>query len=351
MATTERRMTTRRRPGLRYVSDDEPGFRRQRRGRGFSYTDTRGRPLRSPAHLARIRALAIPPAWIDVWICADPLGHLQATGRDARGRKQYRYHDRWREHRDAVKFDRMLEFGRKLPAIRRRVGRDLGRRGLPREKVLAAVVSLLDLTLVRVGNGEYARENGSYGLTTLRDRHADVRGSRIRLRFKGKSGKQHEIHLRDERLARIVKRCQDLPGQNLFRYEDDEGAVSDVTSEDVNAYLREITGEDFTAKDFRTWAGTVLAACALAQAGECRSRRQAERKVAAAVKEVAEVLANTPAVCRSSYIHPGLVDAYLEGSLPDDLGSPRPLDAESLRDLRTMERHVLAFLAGERQAA
>ena len=249
--------------GLRYSTDSRPGWTRHRAGRGFSYRDTDGSTIRDAETIARIRALAIPPAWTDVWICPWPNGHLQATGRDARGRKQYRYHARWRARRDTDKFDRMLAFAKALPRIRKRCDADLARRGLPREKVLAAVVRLLELTLIRVGNDEYARLNRSFGLTTLRDRHVRVERSAIRFRFRGKSGKQHEVGLRDRRLARVVRTCQELPGQELFQYVDEDGLVRDVTSDDVNDYLRQVGGGAFTAKDFRTWAGTVLAYRAL----------------------------------------------------------------------------------------
>ena len=240
--------------GLRYVSDDRPGIRRKRRGKGFTYVDPCGSTVRDPKALARIRSLAVPPAWTEVWICAQPTGHLQATGRDARGRKQYRYHPEWRAVRDETKFGRMTLFGEALPALRARAAEDLGRRGLPREKVLAAVVKLLETTLIRVGNREYARQNGSFGLTTLCDGNVDIQGSRLRFEFRGKSGKEHMVEIHDRRLARVVKRCRDLPGQTLFQYLDDDGLRQSITSGDVNAYLREITGQDFTAKDFRTWA-------------------------------------------------------------------------------------------------
>jgi DNA topoisomerase-1 len=249
-----------------------------------------------------------------VWICADPNGHLQATGRDARGRKQYRYHPRWREVRDEVKYGRLLAFARALPKIRQRTAADLRRTGLPREKVLAAVVQLLEKTMIRVGNDEYARENGSIGLTTMRDRHARVNGSTLRFEFRGKSGVQHAVDLRDPRLARIVKACRDLPGYELFQYVDDDGAVQVVDSSDVNAYVREISGEDFTAKDFRTWAGTVLAATELARVGGFQSTAAAKRNIVKAVEAVAKRLGNTKAVCRKSYIHPAIFDAYLAGS-------------------------------------
>jgi DNA topoisomerase-1 len=300
--------------GLRYTSDDRPGISRRRAGRGFSYRDADGRVIRDRAVLERIRRLAIPPAWTEVWICPSPDGHLQATGRDARGRKQYRYHPAWRSHRDVGKFERMLAFAAALPRIRARCDEDLARRGLPREKVLAAVVRLLELTLIRVGNDEYARLNRSFGLTTLRDRHARIEGERVRFRFRGKAGRLHEVGLRDRRLARVIGRCQDLPGQELFQYIDDDGEVRDVASQDVNAYLAEIAGGPFTAKDFRTWAGTLLAYRALRayQAGEGNPARG---DVVRAIRDTADRLGNTPAVTRGSYVHPAVLEAYLDGSL------------------------------------
>jgi DNA topoisomerase I len=300
---------------LRYTPDDRPGITRRRAGRGFSYRTPDGTRITDAATLARIRALAVPPAWTDVWICTDPRGHLQATGRDARGRKQYRYHARWQRRRGESKFERMLVFASVLPQIRERVDTDLGRRGLPREKVLAAVVRLLELTHIRVGSDEYVKLNRSFGLTTLRNRHAKVDGTSVRFRFKGKSGREHEVDLRDRRLASIVRRCQELPGQDLFEYVDGEGEVRDVSSTDVNAYLREVAGKDITAKDFRTWAGTVLAYRALRAQDGTDDPNQARRDVVFAVKTTAERLGNTPAVARGSYIHPAVVEAYLEGSL------------------------------------
>lgn len=305
---------TARSAGLRYVTDHEPGLRRRRSGGGFQYLRSRGR-VRDPATLARIRSLAIPPAWTDVWICPTPDGHLQATGRDARGRKQYRYHPRWRAVRDDNKYARMVDFARALPRIRRSTRRDLARRGMPREKVLAAVVRLLEATLIRVGNDEYARDNHSYGLTTIRNGHAAVRGSKIHFDFRGKSGVEHEIGVDDPRLARIVRRCQDLPGQELFAYEGDDGQVHDVGSSDVNDYLREITGQDFTAKDFRTWAGTALAAQALKEFEDFDSQAAAKRNITRAIERVAGRLGNTQAVCRKCYVHPAVIDAYLDRSL------------------------------------
>jgi len=301
--------------GLRYVNDETmPGLRRVGSANRVRYVDPSGRTVSDRAELQRIRSLAIPPAWTDVWICPSPLGHLQATGRDARGRKQYRYHPRWREVRDEVKYGRLIAFAEALPGIRARTNNDLRKSGLPREKVLAAVVQLLEKTLIRVGNDEYARENGSFGLTTMRDQHAKIQGQTVRFEFRGKSGIQHAIDLRDRRLARIVKACRDLPGYELFQYVDDDGTRQVIDSGDVNAYLREITGQDFTAKDFRTWAGTVLAAKALAEVAHFASNAEAKRNVVRAIESVAKRLGNTKAVCRKCYIHPAILDAYMEGA-------------------------------------
>jgi DNA topoisomerase-1 len=309
-------MTDRATPaGLRHSTDAQPGIRRRRVGRGFSYLGPDGERISDRATLDRIRALAIPPAWTDVWICRLPNGHLQATGRDARGRKQHRYHPDFRAHREASKFDRLVAFARVLPALRARVDEDLARPGLPREKVLAAVVRLLELTLIRVGNEEYARLNRSFGLTTLRDRHARVAGSGVRFRFRGKSGRQHEVGLRDRRLAAIVRRCQELPGQELFQYVADDGTPTGVASEDVNDYLRAAAGADVSAKDFRTWAGTVLAYRALRSLPTPPTEHAARRNVVAAMRLAADRLGNTPAVARSSYVHPALVEAYLDGGV------------------------------------
>jgi DNA topoisomerase-1 len=305
--------------GLRYVSDEQPGFSRQRKGEEFEYLDQKGKPIRDEQRLLRIKRLAIPPAWSDVWICPSPNGHIQATGRDARRRKQYRYHERWREIRDENKYDRLVNFGKALPKIRRRLEKDLARSGLPREKVLATIVQLLERSFIRVGNEEYARENKSFGLTTMQDRHVDVKGSKLRFRFRGKSGREHEVDVTDRRLARIVLKLQDLPGQNLFQYLDDERNVRDITSQDVNEYLRKITGEDFTAKDFRTWAGTVLAAIALSAAGEFETKKQAKANIKNAIKAVAKILGNTPAICRQCYIHPIVLETYLKGNPIDGL--------------------------------
>jgi len=300
--------------GLRHASDRRPGITRRRAGRGFVYRDTEGRTIRDREVLARVRALAVPPAWTDVWICPAPNGYLQATGRDNRGRKQYRYHTRYRNRREAAKYERLIAFATALPKIRARIDDDLARPGLDREKVLAAIVRLLELTLIRVGNDEYARLNRSFGLTTLRDRHASVRGSSVRFRFRGKSGRLHEVGLRDRRLAAIVRRCRDLPGQELFQYVGEDGEPVDIASDDVNAYLRSIA-PDVTAKDFRTWAGTVLAYRALRALDAPGSDRQATRNVVAAIRETADLLGNTPAVCRRAYVHPVVVEAYLDGRL------------------------------------
>jgi DNA topoisomerase-1 len=325
---------------LRYAHDDRPGITRRRRGKGFSYRDADGRPVRDPATLARIAALAIPPAWQRVWICPYANGHVQAVGRDARGRKQYRYHPRWREARDETKYGRMMAFAAALPRIRAAVERHLELPGLPREKVLAAVVRLLETTLLRVGNDEYARANRSYGLTTLEDRHADVHGSRVRFRFRGKSGVRHDVTITDRRMARIVKRCQHLPGQELFQSVDEEGGIHDVGSADVNAYLREIAGDEFSAKDFRTWAGTVLAALALREFEAFDSEAQAKKNVAAAIRHVAARLGNTPAVCRKCYVHPEVIGAYLDGATSEAAGAAR----RRPHDLPPEEAAVLALL-------
>ncbi len=341
---------TARAAGLRYVTDRAPGIRRQRRGKGFTYVAADGRILRDPAARRRIERLAIPPAWTDVWICPDPNGHLQASGRDARRRKQYRYHPQWRQVRDETKFGRLVAFAEALPALRRRVESDLGLAGLRREKVLAAVVRLLETTLLRVGNAEYARDNGSFGLTTLRDRHAAVDGSSVRFCFRGKGGKEIAVSIQDRRLARVVKRCRDLPGQELFQYVDDAGERQSVGSGDVNAYLREVTGEEFSAKDFRTWGGTVLALGALAELGATQDAREASRNVVQAVKAVAEQLGNRPAICRRYYIHPEVLEAYVEGALAGVRVAAEPGPAARVA-LSPLERRTLALLRERRQAA
>lgn len=331
--------------GLRYVSDSAPGICRAIHRQSFVYRGPDGRLIRDKEVLTRIRKLAIPPAWKEVWICPFADGHLQATGRDVRGRKQYRYHADWRRTRDEAKFDRMVAFGRALPSVRSRVRRDLGRRGLPREKVLATVVRLLETTLVRVGNDEYARENRSYGLTTLQDRHVKVRGAEVTFSFRGKSGKEHRIDVRNAELARIVKRCRDLPGYELFQYVSETGEQVDVTSTAVNEYLREIAGADFTAKDFRTWAGTVLAARALQEFEGFTSETEAKRNMLAAIEAVARMLGNTPAICRRCYVHPVILDAYLDGTLVDRLRMKAEQKlAREIRSLRPEEAAVLMLL-------
>ena len=329
--------------GLRYVTDARPGLTRQKVGRAFRYLGRNGRVLRDPRTLARIRSLVIPPAWTDVWICPDALGHIQVTARDARGRKQYRYHPRWRTVRDEAKYGRMLAFGQALPIIRARIEEDLAHRGLSRRRVLAAVIKLLETTLIRVGNEEYARDNGSFGLTTFRDRHASITGWTVKFRFRGKSGKVHEIGIQDRRLSGIVKRCQELPGQELFQYVDGQGRPRAVTSSDVNDYLREVTGQAFTAKDFRTWAGTVLAAWALHELGDGRTKKEAKKNVLRAVERVAGRLGNTVAISRKSYVHPVVFDAYLDGTLLDTLR--QRLDHEVRAGEDHLQREEMAVLA------
>ncbi len=329
--------------GLRYALDEGPGITRARAGQGFTYRDVQDRTIRDASQLARIRSLSIQPAWADVWISPAPTGHIQATGRDAKGRKQYRYHPRWRAARDETKYQRLMAFARLLPRIRARVDHDMARDGLPREKVIATVVRLLEATLIRVGNEEYARKNRSYGLTTLRNEHVFVEGPVVHFGFRGKSGKDHVVTVRDRRLAAIVQQCHALPGRALFQFLDRKGRRRGVDSDDVNGYLRQITGRDFSAKDFRTWAGTVLAAVALEKRGEAATRTQAKRNVVAAVEAVAERLGNTAAIARKSYVHPAVVEAYLDGSLGAGLAAPAGSDLESLR-LRREERAVLAFL-------
>lgn len=329
--------------GLRYVSDATPGIRRLRSGRGFRYVGVDGRTVKDKSVLERIRGLAVPPAYTDVWICPIANGHLQATGRDARGRKQYRYHPRWREVRDETKFGRMLAFSEALPAIRRQVEQDLARPGLPREKVLATVVRLLECTGIRVGNEEYARSNRSFGLTTLRDHHVEISGSTLRFEFRGKSGKTHKVALSDRRLARIVARCQAVPGAELFQYVDDDGNRVAIGSGDVNDYLRQVTGEDFTAKDFRTWAGTLQAVAALEAAGAAPSGRDAKSAVLRAIDEVAERLNNTRAVCRKYYIHPAVLEQYEAGTLHHALGNGRPASA-AVPELESQEQALVRLL-------
>jgi DNA topoisomerase-1 len=337
--------------GLRYVTDAAPGIARRKNGASFAYVDAKGARIRDAATIARVKALAIPPAWTAVWICADARGHLQATGRDARGRKQYRYHARYRRIREETKFGRMIEFAQALPKIRKRVAADLRRDALPREKVLATIVRLLDTTFIRVGNDEYATQNGSYGLTTMRNKHVEVRGARVRFEFKGKSGKTHSVDYEDARVAKIVRRCKELPGYELFRYVGDDGELRSVDSSDVNDYLREVSGTDFTAKDFRTWGGTVLAACALRGTGAANDERETKSNIARAVEQVAAQLGNTPAVCRKSYVHPAVLDAYTSGVLLE-AAAVAPVPQRASATLRADERAVLQLLRKlKRQAA
>jgi DNA topoisomerase-1 len=338
--------------GLRYVSDTMPGISRRRAGTGFTYLGPDGKRITDRKEIARIRSLAIPPAYSDVWICPYPNGHIQATGRDARGRKQYRYHPKWREVRDVTKFERMLEFSRALPAIRERVSKDMGKQGLPREKVLATVVNLLECTGIRVGNDEYARANRSFGLTTLRDRHVAISGSKLRFQFRGKGGKIHDVVLTDRRLARIVARCQAIPGETLFQYEDENGVRQIVDSADVNAYLREISGQDFTAKEFRTWAGTLLAVAALRELGPAATAREGKSLVLQAIDKVAEQLNNTRAVCRKYYVHPAVFETYLAGTMRKALenGSAKAA-AEAAAGLREDEQAVVRLLTKQVKAA
>jgi DNA topoisomerase-1 len=349
--------------GLRYVNDDVPGIERRVVGKGVSYRGPDGKTVKDAETLKRIKRLAIPPAWTEVWICAWANGHIQATGRDVRGRKQYRYHPDWSAVRDGAKFERTIAFGKALPRIRKRVARDLKRRGLDRTKVLAAVVRLLETTLVRVGNEEYARKNQSFGLTTMRDRHVRIGQGKLHFDFNGKSGKRHEIDLHDARLAEIVRRTQELPGQDLFQYVDDDGQPQKIGSADVNEYLREIAGEEFSAKDFRTWAGTVLAAMALREFEKSETKAQTKKNLVQAIETVARRLGNTPAVCRKCYIHPTVLESYLDGvtvkQVKEQAG--RVLRSGNNGDIRPElnadERAVLAFLqrklptTGERLAA
>jgi DNA topoisomerase-1 len=339
--------------GLAYVSDQDPGIRRKAARSGFDYRRPDGEPVTDAASLDRIRALAIPPAWTDVWISPTPRGHIQAVGRDARGRKQYRYHAGWRVARDGGKYERVIAFGRALPRLRARVAADLGRRGLPREKVLAAVVRVMEITLIRVGNDEYARQNKSFGLTTLRDRHARIAGGRAIFEFRGKSGKIHRTGFNDRRLARIVKACQDLPGQRLFQYLDADGVRHAVESADVNRYIRDAMGQEVSAKDFRTWAGTVAAARALVLQPPCAGAAQAKRNVNACVKAVAGVLGNSAAVCRAAYIHPAVLEAYAAGGLPlKPGGGDRAFELAVLRFLEAArDRDVAAGVRAVRSLA
>jgi DNA topoisomerase-1 len=331
--------------GLRYVSDDQPGYSRRRRGSKFVYFDTEGKEIRDETRILRLNRLAIPPAYTEVWICPSPNGHLQATGRDGRGRKQYRYHDRWREVRDENKYEKMLVFAKALPRIRRRIQRDLKRRGLSREKVLATVIQLLERTFIRVGNEEYAKENKSFGLTTLRNHHVKVKGAKLRFRFRGKSGKEHDIPIEDRRVAPIIRKLQELPGQEIFQYLDEKGERHQVSSEDVNEYLHEIAGEVFTAKDFRTWAGTVLATMALKELEPFENESQGKKNVKLAISAVAKILGNTPAICRKCYVHPAVLETYLDGTLIAGLKSQTEQAlVHSSAGLRAEEFALLSFL-------
>lgn len=329
---------------LRYVSGTEPGYCRRRSGRGFTYLDPTGARVRDPELRARFQALAIPPAWQEVWICADPRGHIQATGRDDAGRKQYIYHPDWETVREQTKFTRLLAFGEALPGLRVQVETDLRTRGLTRTKVLALVVRLLELTLIRVGNPEYERQNQTYGLTTLLDDHVDVNGGEIVFEFRGKSGKEHEIVINDRRLARLVKACQELPGQRLFQYRDEEGTIRAVDSGAVNEYLRTVTGSEFTAKEFRTWGATVHTLHLLRQYGPAESETACARQVAAAIKEVAAALGNTPAVCRQHYVHPAVVEAYSQGMLEEICSQAESHTPESPYALQHEEAAVFKLL-------
>ncbi|RZI44646.1 DNA topoisomerase IB [Herbaspirillum sp. HC18] len=358
-ATADDAAVTAKQVGLRYVSDGMPGIARVPDKNAFRYIDTAGKTVRDEATLARVRSLAIPPAWTDVWISPWDNGHIQATGRDAKRRKQYRYHPRWRSVRDEVKYESMIRFGKALPLIRKRVDEALRLPGLPREKVLATIVYLLEATMMRIGNEEYARTNKSFGLTTLRDRHVRIDGSEVEFRFRGKSGVQHAIKVDDPRLARIIRRSRDLPGQELFQYADDDGQQRAVDSSEVNDYLRDITGEDYTAKDFRTWSGTVLAAMALQEYERFDSEAQAKKNVVRAIESVAERLGNTPSICRKCYVHPAVIESYLDGTMLEAMRKQAHEElAHGLPALGAEEAAVLALLqerleraAGQKQPA
>jgi DNA topoisomerase I len=345
LAIEDEHIRTAKEARLRYVSDEQPGYSRRRAGKGFVYYDQNGERITDVATLKRIRALVLPPAWKEVWICPYPRGHIQATGRDDRGRKQYRYHDEWAEARGQQKFSRTLAFARALPKVRLAVEDDLRGKPLARRTVLATVVRLLETTLIRVGNREYAQTNKSYGLTTMRTKHVEVNGTRLHFDFVGKGGKRHVLEVSHPRIARIVRSLQELPGQELFQYVDESGERQTVDSTDVNDYLRELSGDDFTAKDFRTWAGTVLAAWALSEFEKIDSRAAARRNITAAIKRVAAQLGNTPAVCRSSYIHPEILTCYVDGSLIEHLrGEIKATLREELTGLTSEETAVLVLL-------
>src|SRR3954470_298045 len=333
--------------GLVYVSDEDRGIRRERKGDSFEYYKPNGDKVTDQATLERIRKLAVPPAYQDVWICSKANGHLQATGRDARGRKQYRYHPQFREVRESTKYEHMMEFARALPAVRAKLAEHMALRGLPREKVLATVVHLLETTLIRVGNDDYARQNNSYGLTTLKNRHVAVEGNEVRFRFTGKGGKQWSLRVRDRRIAKIIKACQELPGQELLQYIDEQGHCQDVTSTDVNEYLKAITGKDITAKDFRTWAGTVLAAMTLSELQSFDTAAQAKRNLCSAIEQVSARLGNTPTICRKCYIHPEVLNSYMDGNLVLEIKSQVESELRSaVEDMKPEEAAVLALLRG-----
>jgi DNA topoisomerase I len=338
--------------GLRYVTDERPGIRRKKSGKGFTYAQPDGSKLSDEDVIARIRHLAIPPAWVEVWICPSADGHIQATRRDAKGRKQYRYHPLFRDARESAKYDHVVAFAKVLPAIRNKLREHMALRGLPREKVLATVVHLLETTLIRVGNDDYARQNKSYGLTTLKNRHVAVEGSEVRFRFTGKSGKQWALKVKDRRVAKIIKACQELPGQELLQYLNEDGEEEHVTSADVNAYLKEITGEDITAKDFRTWAGTVLAAIALEELETFDTAAQAKRNLRSAIERVATRLGNTPTICRKCYVHPEVLNSYLDGRLVLEIKSEIEHELrDELAGLRPEEAAVLTMLRGRLKQA
>lgn len=334
--------------GLRYVTDHTPGIRREQHGEDFSYFSANGEQIRDEKELARIKALGIPPAWTDVWICANPRGHIQATGHDAKGRKQYRYHPKWQAVRAETKYHRSVAFGEALPQIRERIEADLALPGMPREKVLATIVRLLDETALRIGNEEYAKENESYGLTTMHNEHADVEGATVHFQFRGKSGKDHDVEVQDRRVARIVRKLEDLPGQHLFEYKDDNGEIRAIESSDVNEYLREVSGEDFTAKDFRTWEATVIVAHELRAEGPAETKTAAKHNEKAAIAKAAEHLGNTPTICKKSYVHPAVLEGYESGAL---LGANPARELARRPGLRPDEAEVLAFLHAAAGAA
>jgi DNA topoisomerase-1 len=334
--------------GLRYVSDASPGITRRRKGVNFAYYDKEGRPIKDPSELKRVRSLAIPPAWERVWISPHPNGHLQTTGIDAKGRKQYKYHPIWRTVRDEAKFERLLSFAEVLPKIRAQVAKDMARPDLTREKVLATIVRLLEVSLIRIGNIEYAKENKSFGLTTMRNRHVEIEGATVRFQFRGKSGRKHAVEVSDRRIARVVQKCQDLPGQQLFEYENPAGELATIASEDVNDYLQRITGQPFTAKDFRTWAGTVLAAIALGKMEEVDSQTLAKRNIVTAIEAVARLLGNTVVICRKCYVHPAILNTYLDGTLARTLRAKADSQiAQQLHELKPEEAAVITLLRQE----